>query len=323
LKYNVLIIGAGNIGAFYDHPEDEHVITHAHAFCKHAHFNLIGFVDTNEKQARKAAERWQTQYFTCFETAFSNHKIDVVVVAASTEYHYDILMKIAELPIKFVIAEKPLTQSFAKSKEVIKHYYDKNIPALVNYRRRFVPEYIELKNKINNELGNYLAGTGYYGKGILHNGSHMIDLLRYYIGEINNIEITDFKYDFFQDDPSVSGILKFQNGTLFYLNHIDCKVYGIFEIDFFFEKGRVRITESGFFIEFQQSIRDKIFTDYHSLKKTTEIRTQLTNSLYHTADHVYNFLKGKEKIICPITDDLKTLEVCNNITNKIQSKAKI
>ena len=31
-KYNVVIIGSGNIGAFYDEPGSEQILTHAHAF---------------------------------------------------------------------------------------------------------------------------------------------------------------------------------------------------------------------------------------------------------------------------------------------------
>ena len=61
--YNVLIIGAGKIGAFFDQPGSENILTHAHAFSTHPGFKLLGFVDSNAGQAQKAVSIWGGEYF--------------------------------------------------------------------------------------------------------------------------------------------------------------------------------------------------------------------------------------------------------------------
>ena len=55
--YNVLIVGAGDIGSGFDNPNSTEVLTHAHAFVKHEGFNLIGFVEPNKGVALNAAKK--------------------------------------------------------------------------------------------------------------------------------------------------------------------------------------------------------------------------------------------------------------------------
>ena len=76
--YNVLIVGAGDIGSGYDNPNSIEVLTHAHAFVKHDGFNLIGFVETNNGVALNAAKKWSTSTFTSIKDAFSRNEIDIV-----------------------------------------------------------------------------------------------------------------------------------------------------------------------------------------------------------------------------------------------------
>ena len=78
MNYNVLIIGAGNIGALYDSPGSNHILTHAHAFSKTPGFSLIGFFDTDFEKAHHAAQRWNTQVFKTLEEVFASYTIDIV-----------------------------------------------------------------------------------------------------------------------------------------------------------------------------------------------------------------------------------------------------
>ena len=59
--YNVLIVGAGNIGSGYDNPNSIEFLTHAHAFVNHDGFNLIGFVEPNNVVGLNAAKNGQHQ----------------------------------------------------------------------------------------------------------------------------------------------------------------------------------------------------------------------------------------------------------------------
>jgi predicted dehydrogenase len=312
--YNVLIIGAGRIGAFFDYPDSERILTHAHAFAKHRGFYLAGFVDINIKKSHQAALIWGGRSFLNIEEVFKKEKIDIVSVAVPDEFHFEILKDLSQYPVKLIFLEKPISKSLSEAEEVIAIYNKKQVPVVVNYSRRFTPELTKLKNNIeSNEYGGYVAGAGYYGKGILHNGSHLIDFLRFTIGEINEINVTNRIYDFDEDDPSVSAVLAFENGKQFFLQCLDSNLYTIFEMDLFFEKKRIQIKNSGFIILEYDIQNDEIFNGYKILTETGEIRTSLGDSLYFAAENIYDFLTQGKDLKCRLIDSYQSLKACVRI----------
>jgi len=308
MNYNVLIIGAGNIGALYDSPESEYVLTHAHAFSKTPGFSLVGFVDTDLERAQSAAKRWNTQAFTSIETAFAYAPIDIICVAVPDEFHYAVLRHVAQFPIKLVFAEKPLTQTLSEAEEIRTLYKKNNISLALNYIRRFVPEFSMLKNNIQmGKYGRFITGTAYYGKGFLHNGSHLLDTLRFLLGEIDRITINDQIADFYVDDPTVTAKLSFSGGAHFFLQAVPCNFYTIFELDFLFEKGRVRIVDSGFKIEEYAVRKDPIFNGYQDLALYAAFQTSLGMALRYAAKNIYDHLSHKTPLLCSLEDGYQLL----------------
>lgn len=317
-KYNVLIVGAGNIGAFFDAPFSESILTHAHAFSEEKGFNLLGFVDASEQRGKEAAKLWGGNYFSSLEEAFGKNKIDVAAVCVPDEYHYDILKKISNFPIKIVFAEKPLAKNLKQAEEIIKIYKEKNISCLVNYSRRFVSEFEFLKEDIlKGEYGKFICGNGYYGKGTLHNGSHLIDLLRYLIGEIKDFKVINHNFDFYNEDPSVSAVLSFQDGGNFVMQNIPCNDYTIFELELLFENKRIRIVDSGFKIEEYGVLDSKIFHGYKNLFKEKEYETELNKAMLNAVKNIYNNLINNEELKCTLDDGYKAMEVCQRLKMEI------
>lgn len=315
-KYNVLIVGAGKIGAFYDSPKTKFVLTHAHAFTQHEGFNLIGFVDTNFQKANDAAKLWGTRAFLNIDEAFSSEKIDVVCNSTPDEYHYGILNEILLKDVKIVFSEKPLTKNIAEAREIVKKSRRNKIPVVVNYRRRFVPEFYNLAREIKaGKFGDFISGTGYYGKGILHNGSHLIDLLRLLVGEVTISQIFEKTFDFTRDDPSLSAILKI-NSRNFYLNGIDSNLYTIFEIDLLFSNTRLRIIDSGNKIEKHVVVTDPKFNDHKNMVVSQVISTSLDMSMYFAVDNIYRYLKGTKKLLNPTEEGFISMETTDKILHQ-------
>ena len=317
--YSVLIVGAGKIGAFFDTPRSKHVLTHAHAFTAHQGFRLLGFVDANRSQAEQAAAIWGGTTFCTLSEAFSQNVIDVVVIATPDIFHYPILKEVAGYLPKLVFAEKPLTASVAQAEEIAELYADKGIRLAVNYSRRFVPEIGTLFSEISDgRYGNYLTGAGYYGKGTLHNGSHMLDLVRFLLGEIKDATVISQQNDFYDTDPSCSSILTLENGARFYMQAVDCRCYTVFELDLFFEKGRIRITDAGFRIEAQDVDDSSRFAGYRNLGAARIIDTQLENALLAAAGNIHDHLSLKTPLLCDGIDGLKAIAVSCSILQALQ-----
>lgn len=314
-KYNVLIIGAGSMGAFYDSPGSKNVLTHGHAFSMHEGFNVLGFVDKDRQKASRAASLWGGEAFDGVGHAFGRERVDVVCVSVPDKLHSEVLKEIADFGPKLVFAEKPLATILSEAKEIRDIYNKLRIPVCVNYKRRFVPEFQKLKAGLA-ENGGYMAGTGYYGKGLIHNGSHLIDLLSFFLGEFRVRDITGKSFDYADDDPSISAVLYFQDNKPFSLQAIDCRMFSIFELDLIFERKRIRIKDLGFRIEEFELRKNTIFSGYHEMAQVAGYETQLGSSMLVSASNIYNHLSLGEALMCSLDDGYRTLDLCGRILEK-------
>ncbi len=313
-KFNVLIVGAGRIGALFDNPSSKQILTHAHAAKKHKNFNLIGFVDKDKENLDKAAKLWGCKAFSTIKEAFSRNKIDLVCITTPDHLHFETIKQVLEFPVKIILAEKPLAANVEEAQNIIKLSKSKKISIAVNYSRRFVDEINNVKSEIKNgHYGAYLTGSGYYGKGLLHNGSHMIDLLRMLLGEIKSCQNFGTINDYKKTDPSVSVRVEFSNNKSFFLNAINCKKFTIFEADFIFEKARIRIVDYGFVIEKYFVKNDEIFAGYKKLALKKSISTSLGLAMYNAFDNIANFLTKKEPLKCSVEDGYKAIEIISKI----------
>lgn len=315
-QYKVLIIGAGKIGSHFDDPNSTNILTHAHAFLNHKGFILVGFVDTNKELAEKAAKKWKVKTFRSITEAFKSENIDIVCISTSTESHYKILKDVLNFSVKLILLEKPIAETLIKTKMIMKLCEQKNTPVAINYFRRYLPELEDIKRNIDkNKYGDFVSGSGYYGKGLLNNGSHIINLLNYFFGVDINFKTIDRFIDFSANDPTVSAILTFKNKKKFILKGVDSKLFTLLEIDLIFNKQRIRIIESGRKIEFYKTKNSHIFKGYKNMEKFSEIETSFTKYMYCVADNIYKNLIKKEKIKCNILDAYQSSILCFKIKN--------
>lgn len=311
--YKVSIIGAGNIGAMFDSPADKEILTHAHGFLVSPFFQLKGFYDVDNQKAQEAATRWKTEAFAELEQALED--TDVVCCCVPDKYHYDILKKISRYPVKLVITEKPLTRTLEEAEEIQKLY--QTIPCIVNYSRRFLKEFQQLKNELS-EYGHFLKGNGYYGKGILHNGSHMIDLLEYLFGSIEGYEVPEHAIcDYYEDDVSCDVKLYAAEG-IFRMNAIACSAATIFELDLFFEKARIRILDGGTKLEKYSVKESKMYKGYYNYRLEEIVNVDYSNAILGLVKNAAEFLQGREQLKSSFADGKRVLECCLSIRGDLQ-----
>lgn len=313
-KYRVLIIGAGQMGAFYDSPESDHVLSHAHGVCQHDNFELVGFVDASFEQAKKAASRWGSQAFSTIQDAFASTAIDGVIVTTPDATHADVLTKCAQYPIQFAIAEKPFTGNSLDASRIIKLYAQHNILLIVNYTRRFVPEIQSLRDEIKqNQFGKLLSGHGYYGKGWRHNGSHFVNLLQFLFEEVAIVgSVGKPMLDYTDSDPSYHKLCQINNDALISINAVDSRVITVFECDLLFEKMRIRILDSGLILS-HPAVMNPVFKGYIHYGSPTYTQLSFNKALEGLLNHVAFALTQLNKKTLQPTDTigpaLKTLHL--------------
>lgn len=309
-KYQVSIIGAGNIAALFDDSNSTSVFTHAHAFSENDNFELKGFYDIDFSKAQYAAFRWGCTAYSNIEDALNN--IDVVCCCVPDRYHAEILEAVSKYNVKLVVAEKPLTKTLLEAKKIQAIFNHRRIPLLLNYSRRYLPEFQNLKKDILN-YGDFIKGTGYYGKGIQHNGSHMIDILNYLVGDIHEYEKPlHILQDFEEDDASCDVTLRIKNG-FFHMTAINSNIVTIFELDLLFEKARVRILDGGKMIEIYRVKESQEYKGYYNYVLEEGRVVDYSNAMRGLVQNALGYLENNNKILCTLEDGLNVLNVCSQI----------
>lgn len=120
---NVVLFGAGTMGR-----------NHARIISTSSRANLVGIVDPFEQNGRAATEQFGGEWFPAAEEALK--RADAVVVAASTEYHYDIAREILDAGLP-VLIEKPICPSLEQTEEILGTAEKRGVPVQCGFLERF------------------------------------------------------------------------------------------------------------------------------------------------------------------------------------------
>lgn len=319
-KYKALIIGAGRIAAFFDNPHSREIITHAHAYKKHAKIAVLGFLDINKKAADRAAEIWGGVSVGDMVAA-AKFKPDIVSICVPDSHHYQILKKVIKLGPKVVICEKPLTDSIDHSCRILKIYRAAGIPVIINYSRRFDLTVQQVKDDIRSgKYGKVLCGRAIYGKGILHNGSHIIDLCHYLFGPVTGLQSEYCFSDYNQkNDKNVAAFLKFKNCPQFHLAAGDERKFSIFEFDIFLEKRRYTFFDSGIcYLSTQNVDSDPLYPGYRCLGKAYVGKTRIGIAAMQLVNNAIEVIEHQEKPVCDMADAYNAQKICFSLLKNLK-----
>jgi predicted dehydrogenase len=321
---SVAIIGCGNFGAVKDlHTNNNMVFTHLKAYQLSKGFKVVGCIDKDSSKLRKI-RRFNTEIetYNSYEVMFKEIVPDIVSIVTPDETHEKILYDLAKYPIKLVFCEKPLSLSYRSVLAINRLYKKKKIAIQVNYSRRFIKEFGQLKEKIdNNEFGEIRKIVIHYNGGLYHNGSHFIDFLFYLFGEpwktraINSIK-SDSK-----NDDTVTGIISYKKPCRFDVVLVGHDIYSdpFSEVEFFFEEGRVRLKMGGSIIEYYRFGKRTLLGGYKELRLIKTIKTEyphrkIINAIVNIKDYLISDIPLKS----PVDNSLKVIKLCENLS--IQAK---
>jgi predicted dehydrogenase len=322
----VLLIGAGQIAAFADTPTSTHTLSHAHAIVENPDLSLAGFIDPNLKKAQEAVQQWGGQAFRNLLEAITLTQPAVIVIATPDESHYPLLKQIVGLKkiiesLKLVIVEKPITLHSSEAQEIIELYAKHDLPLLVNYSRRFLPALQQVRQQIlSADFGPLLAGNAYYGKGLLHIGSHMLDCVQFLTGDIQSAFGMSAITDFNSDDPSISGFIRLASGAQISLHAIDCQAYTHFELDMLFERKRIRLLDFATQLEEAELQESLIFKGHRHLVTIGIQPTDLANSMTYLYTAVTKFLQDGHPFPITSQEACKTIAICERLRDNLQTQ---
>lgn len=306
MKINTLLIGAGNISAFYDTPESHDILTHAHAIILNDKFRLVGFVDVDIEKAKKASNIWGGTAYKSLDEV--QEQIDLFCVAVPDQYHYQEAKKLVNYTPEMIIIEKPITVNINEGKILVDLLEKSNIYVEVNYSRRFIKGFSHLKQHIT-ELGDFLGGTVLYGKGLLHNGSHMVNIMLYLFENMKKVSDLGKVEDYSKDDCSREVVYDI-NGKHIIFQPVDSGYVTTFEFDLRFTKGRVKYDGAEEKIYFYHIAESDIYCGEKNYVRNKTLEIAPGEAMKNLYSHMSNLICGKENIISSVNDAYNTLLLC-------------
>jgi len=319
-KYRAAVIGCGKIGADPGrYSQKVQPWTHASIFFNHDSTDLVGFMDMDSSRQEKLSQDFPgIPFFTDARQMMMQTKPDIVSVATNSGSHAQIVELVSEYPVKAILCEKPIAKSVAEGERMVAKCKEKGIQLFINHMRRFDPEIRAAKERIK-DLGTVMQAQAYYYRGLFNNGTHTVDLLRYFLGDVIQVVAiknpnTGGNYADLPGEMDVDAMLVFASGAHAALQALDAENYSCSDIIFMAKKGRMGIRHFGFRIEETGLKPCSIFKGHNELDDLApRYRGEARSLMLPAVTHIIDCLEGRDKSVSTGEDGLAAMRVLEAI----------
>lgn len=326
------VIGCGAIGTGGADPPhaDVGTYTHAGAYVACADTELVAVADADPGRAQEAAARWgaaagtPTDAYRSADELLAGAAPELVSLCTPDPTHAELLARIVTAPrVRGVLAEKPLADHAAGAAALTRLARDRGVVLAINYSRRFAPGIVAVANAIRaGELGELQHIHGTYVKGLRHNGTHWLDLLRMLAGD----PVGARGWDRLQEggaDPALDAELVLASGAGARLAALDAREFTAFEFELTGTAGRVRLASSGHRIERWAVGPDERYPGYRGLVAAqTEDGVMRDVTLHAVSDLVRCVEHGGEPA-CTGSDATRALVIAEAIAASAASEGRM
>ena len=290
---------------------------------------LVSVYSSDAERAKYIANRFSALHsFNNFDE-FLKSDIDAVYIAGKNSDHYSQVLKAAAAG-KHILCEKPIALNSEQAQEMVDVCEENKVRFAVDYVIRFHPLVLKAKELVTNQMiGKVVAITINYnidlppndnfrfkkelsGGGALRDiGTHIIDLLRYFGGEVVNIRgfIDNVVYKSEVDDFAAA-VVKFEKGG-----------YGQFNVSYNAKKAFNRIEIVGYkgtisienFIG-KRNVSSKLIIDL--LGEGKKAFRRRANKLSHMIKSVQHSFMRNEQPFVTGHDGLVNLRIMEELENQ-------
>ncbi len=248
-KVRCAIVGLGRIGSLLE--EDrlrEKPASHAGAVAGRHDCELEAGCDLRADRREAFARRWGCR--SLYEEArpmLERHAPQILVVATPPESHLELVRLAASARVPVVICEKPLAPSSGEARQIVEACRQAGTALLVNHERRYSRDYrLALERITGRRFGEpvAIAGRLHMGRGrppadiLWEDGTHLLDALRYLTG--GELEALCARGEASSPGGVLSALLR-AGGIPAALEVSGRLEPLVFELDFCFSRGRLRI----------------------------------------------------------------------------------
>jgi len=314
----VLIVGCGNVAGGYDMAGGDvrFPLSHAGAYRHHGGFDLRACVEPDDHRREGFMRHWGIAEGAASmqELLDRGCRADVVAICSPTARHAEHLAAALRFGPRLVVCEKPVTPSLTETRHWVERYEAEGVALLVNHTRRWAPDVVRLARALaEGARGRLRSVSGTYSKGLLNNGSHMLDLLRMLCGDLAVVAAGEPRSDFFAHDPSVPFLLRSGAGVPIAVNVADAADYSIFELQLVTSDGVTAMEEGGQRWRERVVVPSATFAGYRALDAGRFVDGEYRLAMTRMIANQLEFLQSGAPIACTGRDALAAQELCARV----------
>lgn len=261
------VIGLGRMGSTYD----DEVTTGGPVFLPYAHapsyhatpgVTLVAGADSHTEQRALFGKRWgidSGHLYADYREMLSVERLDLVSVCTSARLRSQIVIDAAHADVKAIWAEKPMALRLAEADAMVEICREQGVALAVNCARRWSPFFAQARKLIEEgALGQLLQVNAFGQCGLSHNGSHLIDTLRYLVGsEVEWVfgEMESDEAAAGEQDLMGNGYLAFANGVRGFLRGMPTGA-AFWEFDVIGNEGRIRLADNSGQVDYTLLVPD-------------------------------------------------------------------
>ncbi|MBI2193049.1 MAG: Gfo/Idh/MocA family oxidoreductase [Planctomycetes bacterium] len=263
VTYRAAVIGLGRMGSTFDDEIQQGgclflPYCHAPSYASSPLTRLVAGADPHEGQRAAFAQRWgldSAHVYSDYRAMLEKERPDIVSVCTTARIRSEIVQHAARSGVKAIWAEKPISISLAEADAMVEACRAHGVALAVNCARRWNPFFSVTRGLIDQgELGNVLQVTAYGSCGLSHNGSHLLDLVRFLAGgEVQWVfgEMASEEAAAGDQDLQGNGYLAFDNGVRALARGTPCGA-AEWEFDVIGSRGRIRAMDNAGHFEWTQ-----------------------------------------------------------------------
>lgn len=319
MKLTAAVIGCGRIGSLYDAaPPIRDPRTHAGAYSSSPAVSLVAGVDPDPARRRAFTERWGVRTFGSVPEMVREVRPDLWSICTPPDERMDIVAHALGAGARALWCEKPLAADSRTAAGIADRTAAAGVALAVGYQRRWDHGHQQAAKWLaDGRAGKIEHAVVRYTRGLRNYGTHGIDLIRWYVGEI------EWAWghpaaDEADADPSPSAVLGADGAVVAFLS-VRKRAYDVFEVDVMGSEGRLIIDDLG------RRIR------WHGLSSALEVgeprvispspseelagmRGQMAAALGNLVDAV----TGRARVLCGAADGVRALQVAEAIEESVR-----
>ena len=324
-NFKVLIIGCGNMAGGYDlrQPSEALPLGHAKAFRNHGGFEVAACIEPNTERRQVFQSFWNVPlgFASWKDVPAQSGQFDVISICSPSEFHATDLQAAFKLKPKLIFCEKPVTLSMTQTLRAVKDCAAQDVLLAVNYSRRWSPQVIELKQQLELGLwGSVRSVFAVYNKGLLNNGSHMVDLLLNLLGPLHITDVGQAVVDHFDTDPSVDACLQTADGVPIQLNIAHAQDYALFEMQIITQKGVIAMEDGGARWRLRRAAPSAQLPGYNFLNHGEWVAPQGSPALRNAVANLHDALTQGAALACTGEHALQAQTLCEQIQQQAVAK---